>query len=343
MRSDARSRWRSRAVTVASNSRPSQSCTQAGELRVTCALVTISPSPVQITPEPLPRCPACRRTVERRSFSAISPKPMMAILVDSVQPLAHGDAEFPHRAAADDLCRQRPANILGMELRLHVLELCNGVTGQGQENIANQNACLLRWAAGFHFENNDRCLFFALERFAKRVRQTHRLQSHAKIALRDAALFKKSIGDAIHDRRGDAGRSETPETRRGDSSDLPVHTYDRATRRRGLQANVKADVRCERRARPGATFRGDETDDAQCGHWTAGTCATHNEREAPRFQRVNPTEFRGRGASLGALENGEIRGRITANQRRGHDAAASDGQVNLLVAAQCVLRSDDYS
>jgi hypothetical protein len=46
---------------------------------------------------------------------------------------------------------------------------------------------------------------------------------------------------------------------------------------------------------------------------------------------------------LGALENGEIRGRITANQRRGHDAAASDGQVNLLVAAQCVLRSDDYS
>src|ERR1019366_900244 len=70
----ARSRRASRASKVAGNSWPSQSRIEASP-RATCALVTIWPSAVAITPEPPALAPRKRTsTVERRNRSAISPK-----------------------------------------------------------------------------------------------------------------------------------------------------------------------------------------------------------------------------------------------------------------------------
>lgn len=77
-------------------------------------LVTNWPSLDQMTPEPEPLPPACTKTVERRSCSAISPNPGMApcfaMLCGSVRTLADDDAGFLERAAADKFHRKRFAD-----------------------------------------------------------------------------------------------------------------------------------------------------------------------------------------------------------------------------------------
>ena len=78
-------------ATCAGIERPSQSSARTSGLRATCALVTMSPSLAQMTPEPQLRPPAWISTVERRNFSAISPIPTAGTLVPFPSALADGD------------------------------------------------------------------------------------------------------------------------------------------------------------------------------------------------------------------------------------------------------------
>src|ERR1022692_3530401 len=85
MRSDARSRRGSRATTRAGKRRPSQISISVLGPRATCALVRMSPSEVQMTPDPPLRRSARRpssstltRTVERLRRSPISPNPRIS-------------------------------------------------------------------------------------------------------------------------------------------------------------------------------------------------------------------------------------------------------------------------
>src|SRR5579864_2322835 len=121
-RSAARSRRVSRETTAASSSRPSQSCTRRRAPRATCALVTMTPSADQMTPEPLPRWPGRTRTVERRSFSAISPKSRMAILLASPRAFANDDVDFLGGASADELEGERFADGFAVELRVNIFK-----------------------------------------------------------------------------------------------------------------------------------------------------------------------------------------------------------------------------
>ena len=64
------------------------------------------PSLDQITPEPLPRPLAWMTTVERRSFSAISPNPVTAISFASMRAFPDYDGPFLDGAATNDLERE---------------------------------------------------------------------------------------------------------------------------------------------------------------------------------------------------------------------------------------------
>src|ERR1700726_113675 len=135
-RSSARSRRVSRETTAASSSRPSQSWTRICEPRATCALVMMTPSDDQMTPEPLPRWPGSTSTVERRSFSAISPKSRIAILLASTRAFADDDVDFLGRASANEFEGERFADGFPVELRVHVLESRDRSAGEGDENIS---------------------------------------------------------------------------------------------------------------------------------------------------------------------------------------------------------------
>src|SRR5882762_3834735 len=90
--------------------------------RATCAFVMTVPSLDQITPEPLPRPPAGTRTVERRSFSAISPNPITAISFASVRAFRHNNAAFLNRAATNKFQWEHLPDRFTAKVGLNVLQ-----------------------------------------------------------------------------------------------------------------------------------------------------------------------------------------------------------------------------
>src|SRR5713226_7937381 len=270
MRSSARSRRVSRETSAASNSRPSQSWMRICEARATCALVTMTPSADQMTPEPLPRPPGLTRTVERRSCSAISPKPWMAMLFASARAFGDDDAYFLHCAATNEFQRKRLADGFAVELRVDVFEARDRMTGDGDENVSDDDAGFVRGAFRLDFENNGSGFFAALQRLAERVGQTHRLQTNAEVALRDMAFFQQGVHGAVDGGRGNGDGAEARKARRGDADGAALRVNDGSADGRGLQADVEADVGSEGGAGPGAALGRDEADYAECGYWAAG-------------------------------------------------------------------------
>src|SRR4029077_5637391 len=151
----------------------------------------------------LPRPPGLTRTVERRSCSAISPKPWMAMLFASARAFADDDVHFLRCATTNEFQREGLADSFAVELRVNVFEARDRVTGDGDENISNDDASFVRGAFRLDFENDGSGFFAALQRLAERVGQTYRLQTNAEVALRDVALFQQGVDDQINRGRGD--------------------------------------------------------------------------------------------------------------------------------------------
>src|SRR5215472_14541807 len=128
------------------------------------------------------------RTVERRSCSAISPNPGMArlalsaMLVRSVRAFANNNAGFLERAAANEFQRKRFADGIRAKLPVDVFEPRDGVAGERDKNVADDNSGLVRWPFRFDFEDDGGGFVVALQRFSERIRQTHRLQADAQVA-----------------------------------------------------------------------------------------------------------------------------------------------------------------
>src|SRR5712664_3794160 len=285
MRSSARSRRVSRETRAASNSRPSQSWMRICEARATCALVMIAPSADQMTPEPLPRPPGLTRTVERRSFSAISPKPWIAMLFGSARAFADDDVDFLRCAAADELEREGFADGFAVQLRVNVFEARDRMARQCDENVSDDDAGFVRGTFRLDFENDGSGFFAALQGLAERVGQAHGLETYTEIALRDVAFFQERVDDAVDGGRGDGDGAEASEARRGDADGAALRVDYGAADGGGLQADVEADVRREGGAGPSAALGSDEADNAEGGYWAAGTGAADDQREAAGLQR----------------------------------------------------------
>src|SRR5882757_9174286 len=253
------------------------------EACATWALVTMTPSVDQITPEPLPRSPGSTSTVERRSFSAISPKSRMAILFASARAFADDDVDFLRCAAADEFECERLADGFAMELRVDILKARDGMAGESDENVADNDASFIRRALRLDFKNDGRGFFGVPERLAESIRQTNRLQAHAEIPLRDVALFQQGVDDAVDRTGGNGDGTEASETRRGDADRAALGVDYRAADGSGLQADVEADVRCEGGAGPRAALCGDQAYYSKRRDGTAGAGSSDDQRDAARL------------------------------------------------------------
>src|SRR5579859_3894460 len=115
------------------------------------------------------------RTVERRSCSAISPNPGMAMSVSSVCALANDDVCFLEGSAANEFERKRFTNGLSTKLAMNVLEPRDGMVCESDKNVADDDAGFVRRTFGLDFQNNGGRFVVAFDCFSKRIRQTHGL------------------------------------------------------------------------------------------------------------------------------------------------------------------------
>src|SRR6266404_4224407 len=266
----------------------------------------MTPSVDQITPEPLPRSPGRTSTVERRSCSAISPKPLMATLFASAGAFADNYVHFLRGTAANEFERERLADGFAVELRVDVFEARDRMAGERDENVSDNDACFVGGAFGLDFEHDGGGFFAALQGLTESFGKADRLQADAEIPLRDVTLFQQRIDYAVDRGRGDGNGAEAGETRRGDADDAALRVDYRAADGSGLQANVEADVGREGGAGPGAALRNDKADRAERGDWAAGTGAADDQREAAGLQRGDVAESGDGGGCFGAFQNGEI-------------------------------------
>src|SRR3954451_3615913 len=289
----------------------------------------MAPSLDQMTPDPLPRPlgPAVIRTVERRSCSAISPNPVIFILLASRFALADGDAGFLDRATANELQRQRFADGSAVKLSVNIFEARDLLAGERYENVADDQASVVRRSIRLDFENDGGSFRIAVERLPDGVREADRLQSNAEIAVRDVTFLQKRFDHGGHRRRGNRGYSKPAEARAGDADDATVSVDHGAAGGSGLQADVETNVRRERRSGPSVALGSRETDDAECGNRAAGARAPDDERNGAGFQSSGVTEWRRRGSSFGAFENGDIGGWIAAGQSCGNYSAVGQRHV----------------
>ena len=93
----------------------------------------------------------------------------------SVRPLADRDGAFLNSAAANELQRQFFADGFTLELRVNIFQAGDGMAGDSNENVAYDDARILRRAFGLDLQDNPRGFFGALQRLAQSIRQTHRL------------------------------------------------------------------------------------------------------------------------------------------------------------------------
>src|SRR5882724_13177944 len=123
----------------------------------------MTPSLDQMTPEPLPRRPAWMKTVERRSFSAISPKLAMGILLGSVVVLAHRDGCLFQRAATHESQRDALADRCSLQLRVNIFQARDAVPRQRNDDVADDQARRVRGTIGFDFQHDRGCFFLEMQ------------------------------------------------------------------------------------------------------------------------------------------------------------------------------------
>src|SRR5215467_7262142 len=129
------------------------------------------------------------RTVDRRSCSAISPNPGMAMSISLVLTFGHNNGGFLKDSAAHEFERKRFADGFSAKLTVNVLEPRNGMTGKRNEDVTNHDACFVRGAFGLHFKDDCRGFVAPLQRSTERFRQPHGLQAHAEVAARNAPFL----------------------------------------------------------------------------------------------------------------------------------------------------------
>src|SRR5262250_256873 len=135
-RSTARSRAASREISSAETRVPSHNWTSIGLNAATCAFVTIIPSGFTIVPDPCPRRPAPTCTVDRRSFSAISPKPGTGILGPPSRALAYGESRLLRHTGPQEFDAHGLPDYSGIGVGLEVVCLLDGDVAHPHDDVS---------------------------------------------------------------------------------------------------------------------------------------------------------------------------------------------------------------
>jgi hypothetical protein len=149
----------------------------------------------QITPEPFPRPPDWMTTVERRSFSAISPNPVTTVSFSPMWAFGYHDVPVLNRAASNEFQRKRFADRVSCQKRLNILKTSDRLAAERHQNVPDDNSSLVCGAVRIHIQYNRGGLFVPVQRLPQGIRQAHWLQTDSEISARNSALFQKSVGD----------------------------------------------------------------------------------------------------------------------------------------------------
>src|SRR3989442_1201886 len=88
------------------------------------------------------------RTVERRSCSAISPNPAMAMSHSSVRAVTDRNGYVAHGAATENFRAQRFADVFGLQVKLDIFWTRNGLPRQRHQDIADDDSGLVSRSIG---------------------------------------------------------------------------------------------------------------------------------------------------------------------------------------------------
>src|ERR1022692_1162684 len=205
MRSDARSRRGSRPTTRAGKRRPSQISISVLEPRATCALVRMSPSEVQMTPDPplrrsarQPSSSTLTRTVERLRRSPISPNPRISA---PPRPFPDDHVNAARLAAAQHFHLHLPADHVTLQHKLDIVGVLHRLPAAFAQDVADENAGAGGGARGFKRKHDQAFLM---------IGQFHGLQPDSEIAASHASASQDFIHHAIH---GDSRNGEARDAR----------------------------------------------------------------------------------------------------------------------------------
>src|SRR5882762_68740 len=155
--------------------------------------------------------------------------------------------------------------------------------------------------------------------------------------MRDTALLKKYVHDAVHGRGGNSDCAESRETRSGNADCAVMRINYRPAHSCRLQANIESHVRRKERACPSVTFCRYQADYSKSGNGATCSRAADHKCETARFERRNIPKFAYGTGSLRTLQNLNVCRGIAACECGGHDSAIGKGQMNFFIAAQRVF------
>src|SRR5579885_1815036 len=325
----ARSRHGSRTSTRPGKRRPSHSSTSAVSARATCALVTISPFVLQMTPDPCPRPAGMTCTVERRSASAISPNPRMSV---PPRPLADGHGQLAPLARAPDLRLDRLAAAAGFERLLNIVGVLDRLSSERHQHVPDQYAAFRR--RPFRLERKDDQAFVM-------SRQLHRLQAHAEISAPHPPTGEQFLDHAFdragwNRHAGDAGKR-----RARDADRLARRVHHQAAGGARIHRQIEPDVAVQAPAAPRAPLGAEGADDPQ-GRSDALILRWPDGQRQMSGRRLR-VQLRWRLPLIFGLQDGEIRARIAPRERRRGARSVRQRDRDLLFAPDGVLRRDDHA
>src|SRR5262245_6521437 len=308
---------------------------------MTWALVTTSPSGLQMKPDPPPCAPACTSTVISLSPPTTVARSVAAaaavMLSPPGGPLAQGDRELERRATSNQRSGECRARAVAREDGLDVVWLTQWRAIEGHHDVAQRDPGARRWAVGLDVHHDEGPIARSGGQPPPWLRQSHRLETETHVAATDAAARQQLIDDTRDRGRRHSKRELARETGSHHTAYLTGGVHQRPAREPWIEDEIHADEAVHLAAAPRAPGAADGTDHAPA---RAGPVADR-EHDVADFERGTVTDLGHRPARVGDAQHGQVGAGVAPDQAGGRRAAVGPGDFDVLVRAQGVFRGHD--